>query len=185
MSYDAMMSPQALLERLVYGKPRPLLKPYQRLDQAFYGQLFDQLANQHAALVRLCTSRSSAQRLIRDLRSEIPESLYEVGAKQDPDIPIPGEYWVIVYNRITRQMREPAWHDMLAPTSEFVDTAEAARILHLDRNSALRLAKEYGAVDETRVGGRRQAMIRRDALPEMANRKGRHTRPRRTKERPL
>lgn len=173
VNYDAMMSPEKLLERIVYGRPAPLLRPYQRMDAEFFGRLFDQLANSHAAFVKVCASERDARRVAAAIRAELPTELYEVGCKQDPDAPMPDEWFVVAYNRITKSMRRPAWHDMLAPTQEWVDTVEAARVLRVSRQQAGRLAQKY-QLDTRRAGGRNQILIQRSDLPLLANRPGRH-----------
>lgn len=169
-SYDRLMDPQALLQRIVYGRPAPLLRKSQRMDTPFFGRLFDELANSHAVLVRVARSETSGHYTARKLNEELPTELYAITVKQDPEVPVDDEWFVIVYNRVTRTVAMPAWHHTLAPTQEWVDTCEAARILRVSRDRALKLAHQYGAIADHRVGGRNQVMIRRTALVEIANR---------------
>jgi hypothetical protein len=170
VSYDAQLDPEVLLQRIVYGRPAPLLKARARMDAPFFGRLFDELANNHAALVRVYESEAGARRFARDLRNELAGKEFSVGVKQDPDVPVDHEWFVVAYNNVTRSMQEPSWHHGLFPTQEWVDVTEAARILRVKRHQAVNLAKAYGAVSDTRVGGRNMMMIRRSALPEIANR---------------
>lgn len=177
VNYDEQMGRDQLLARIVYGRPAPLLLPRQRMDMAFFGRLLDALSNQHAALVKVCSSRSTAANFCTLLRKELGSDLYKVGFRQDPLAPAADEWYVVAYNRITKTMVEPAWHDLIAPTSEWVDTVEAARILRVTRDAAGRLAHQFDLPIQ-RDGGRNRILIRRSDLPLLANRAGRHRRKR-------
>lgn len=181
-NYDDQVTPDQLLRRLVYSKPEPLLKDRQRMDTPFFGRLLDQLANAHAAFVKVCTNEGSARQVASHLRKELPDDLYEVGVRQDPDLPLDDEWMVIVYNRWTHSMAEPAWHDTLYPTSHWVDVREAARILHITTRQARRLA---ATVPHERTGGRNCIVFPREELVALANRPQRWKRRVRTYGRPL
>ena len=168
--YDAMITPEELLARVVYGRPKALIGDYERMTQRFFGQLFDQLANGHAAYVKHCTTKRNAYGFAKRLREELDSKLYEVGVRQDPDVPTDNDWMVFAYNRITRSMREPAWHHFLAPTQEWVDLCEAARILKIGKDQARKLAHKNQSVAPFRIGGRSQLVIRRADLVVLANR---------------
>lgn len=169
-NYDRLISPEANLSRIVYGLPRPMLKPGQHRDDAFYGRLFDELANAHAALVKIYRTESGARSFARRLRPDLAGGLYTVGVKQDEDNPKSDEWMVIVYNRVTMQLREPAWMRQPEARSDWLSVREAARILGVTRQHAGRMMTQ---VHHVRTGGRREIMIHRNDLLVLANRPGR------------
>jgi hypothetical protein len=170
-NYDRLRSPAENLSRLVYGVPRPLLAPRQRRDEEFYGRLLDELANNHAVLVKVCASGSYARAFCATLRKELPGELYEVRAKQDADDPRDDEWLVIAYNRVTRTMKEPGWIRSVteSPRPTHVNTAELCRILRLSRPQTIRLLDQYRIPYDVR-GKRRERWIPRSEIGILLNR---------------
>lgn len=173
-NYDRYTSPEQNLARMVYGTPKPLLGPRQRRDDEFYGRLFDQLANAHACLVKICYTKHSAKDFASRLRPELPSDLYSVGIKQNADEPRDDEWMVLVYNRVTRSMAVPAWLRQPKPQSEWVDTEEAAKILGVSRSHVLVLINKYEIRHKIR-GGRSEKLLHRDDLVILANRADKRT----------
>lgn len=169
-NYDRLVSPEANLSRIVYGLPRPMLRPGQHRDDAFYGRLFDELANAHAVLVKIYSRESSARSFAQRLRPELKGGMYTVGVKQDEDNPRSDEWLVIVYNRVTHSLREPAWMREPEARSEWLGSAEAARVLGVTPHHAALLMSQ---VHHVRVGGRNEIMIHRNDLLVLANRPNR------------
>lgn len=174
VNYDAVsMTQDEMVQRLAYGKPRPMLKPRQRMTSEFFGRLLTQLANSHVALVKVVGTERSAYRAARTLREEIGVERYEVGVRQDPDLPMEDEWYVLVYNRITKSLQEPGYMKWFTPTDVWVDTQEAARVLRCTADHARKLAHRYG-VPTRRDGGRNQVLIRQQDLLLLANRPRAH-----------
>lgn len=175
-NYDAVsMTQDEMIARLAYGKPRPMLRPRQRMDTPFFGRLLTQLANSHVALVKVVGSERSAYRAARTLRTEIGVDRYEVGVRQDPDLPLDDEWYVLVYNKITRQLQEPSYMKWATPTETWVDMQEAARVLRCTREHAGRMTHHYG-LETRRAGGRSAILMRQQDLLLLANRPRRKTR---------
>lgn len=166
-NYDRLVSPEANLSRIVYGLPRPMLRPRQHRDDAFYGRLFDELTNSHAVLVKICNTKSSAYCFAKRLRPELHSELYSVGVKQNEDDPQDDEWLVIVYNRVTAALREPAWMRRPEARPDWLGSREAARILGVTPSHAARL---MARVHHVRVGGRNEIMVHRNDLLVLANR---------------
>ena len=174
VNYDAIsMTQEEMIHRLAYGKPRPMLRPRQRMTSDFFGRLLAQLANSHAALVKVCSSEGGAKCAATVLRREIGIERYEVGVRQDPDLPMDDEWYVLVYNRITKTLQEPSYMKWFTPTDVWVDTQEAARVLRCTTDHARKLAHKYG-VPTKRDGGRNQVFIRQSDLLMLANRPRAH-----------
>lgn len=166
-NFDDQVSPEDFLARVVHRRPVPLLKTWGRMDYGFYGKLFDQLANAHVALVRVASCQRSAKNTAHALRKELAGRPFGVSVILDPDLEL--DWMVLVYNDTIHTMNAPAWHDSFAPTSQWVDMKEAARILCLEQRQTIKLAHKY-AEDVWRLDKRRQLLIRRDQLPILANR---------------
>lgn len=172
-NYDRLTSPAQNLARVVYGLPRPLLMPRQRMDAAFYGRLLDELANSHAVLVKVCSTYGFGRKFATQLRKELPGDLYEVGVKQNEDDPRPDEWLIIVYNRVTQRLLRPSWMNPMTPEGDqWVDVKEAAHVLGLRLQQTRDLIHQYD-IPRRYVGGRRKIEIRRSALLRLANRPGR------------
>jgi hypothetical protein len=174
INYDAVsMTQDEMIARLAYSKPRPMLRPRQRMDAPFFGRLLAQLANCHVALVKILATERSAYRAAHILREELGIDRYEVGVRQDPDLPMDDEWFVLVYNRITRQLQEPSYMRWATTTETWVDTQEAARVLRCTTDHARKLAHKFG-VPTRRDGGRNQVLIRQSDLLLLANRPRAH-----------
>lgn len=174
VNYDAVsMTRDEMVARLAYGKPRPMLRPRQRMTSEFFGRLLTQLANSHVALVKICASEGGAKCAATALRKELGVERYEVGIRQDPDLPMDDEWFVLVYNRITKTLQEPSYMRWFTPTEAWVDMQEAARVLRCSREHAGRLAHRYG-VETRRDGGRNQILIQQSDLLLLANRPRAH-----------
>lgn len=174
VNYDAVsMTQEEMIHRLAYGKPMPMLRPRQRMDTPFFGRLLTQLANSHVALVKILGTERSAYRAARTLREELAVDRYEVGVKQDPDLPMDDEWYVLVYNRITKTLQEPSYMKWFTPTETWVDMQETARVLRCTSKHATYMAHHYG-VPIRRVGGRNQVLIRQSDLLMLANRPRAH-----------
>lgn len=190
VNYDAQMDTSALVNRIVYGKPSPLLGNYRRMDMEFFGRLFDELANSHAVLIQVVNSRAYGYLVAAKLRQEIGTELYEIGVKQDPSYPREDEWFVVAYNKITRTMVEPGWRatsarpgapmELAAPDVEWVTMREVAYVLRLTKAMARRVVHDAG-IEVTRSGARNAMAIRRSDLVRLANRPGRWKRRRRTR----
>ena len=175
-SYDHVsMTQDEMIARLAYGKPRPMLRPRQRMTSEFFGRLLTQLANSHVALVKVCGSEGGARCAARVLRAELAVDRYEVGVRQDPDLPMDDEWYVLVYNRITKSLQEPSYMKWFTPTEQWVDTQEAARVLRCTTDHARKMAARYG-LETKRTGGRNQILMRQSDLLMLANRPRRKTR---------
>jgi hypothetical protein len=173
-NYDAVsMTQDEMIQRLAYGRPRPMLRERQQMTSEFFGRLLNQVANSHVALVKIVGSQRSAYRAARTLREELAVEHYEVGVRQDPDIPRDDEWFVLVYNRVTRQLQEPGYMKWATPTEEWVSTREAASILRCTTDHARKLAHKFG-IETRRDGGRNQVLIRQQDLPLLANRPRAH-----------
>lgn len=157
---------------MAYGLPTPLLAPSQRCDTEFFGRLFDQLANAHAALIKVCRTQQGAKNFASGLRKELPEQLYAVGIKQNPDDPRPDEWLVLAYNRITKTMATPPWMDRPDTNASWVDVKEAGKILGITPGQVGKLIDRFEVAHIVR-GGRRMRLIQRNDLIELANRPGR------------
>lgn len=170
-NYDRMTSPEDNLARVVYGLPRPLIKPGERMDSAFFGRLFDQLANAHAALVKICNCHGSAKNFASKLRKELPTDLYAVGVKQDDDNPQPDVWLVLAYNRVTRSLVRPSWLEPSARPGrdQWVTMEEAAYVLGVMPQQVRRLIDKYG-ISYRAEGGRRVRRVQRSDLVILANR---------------
>lgn len=179
-NYDRVTSPEQNLARVVYGLPRPLLAPYQRMDATFFGRLLDELANAHAVLVKICGSYGSARTFASKLRPELPSDLYQVGVKQDEDDPRPNVWLVIVYHRITMSLVRPSWmNPSTLDGDQWIDVKEAAYVLGLREQQTRDLIHQHG-IPHRVVGGRRKIEIRRGTLLRLANRPGRWKRRKKT-----
>lgn len=175
-NYDQVsMTRDELIQRLAYGKPRPMLRPRQRMTSEFFGRLLTQLANSHVALVKVCASESGARCAATVLRKELAVDRYEVGVRQDPELPMDDEWLVLVYNRVTRQLQEPGYMKWFTPTEQWVDMQEAARVLRCTSKHAGYMTQKYGLVTR-RTGGRSQILMRQSDLLMLANRPRRKTR---------
>lgn len=170
-SYDEQVSAEAFLGRVVYGRPAPLLGPGKHADEPFYGRLFDQLANAHAALVRVNRSQGAAYHFAAKLRRELPAELYSVGVKEDPDEP--GMWLVLAYNRVTRSLTKPAWMDPPEPYTHgrvrWIGTRQLAAILGVTPGHAARVIKAAN-IEYKREGGRGQIQIKHGDVARLANR---------------
>lgn len=181
--YDDQIDPDDLVRRLVYGRPKPMLGDHERIVYGFYGRLMENLANGHAVLLKEARDSSTAYRLTKTIREEMGDTAYEYAVIPPKDRRDPNGRWlVMMYNRVTpNEVGGPPvgrqWHEEFnRPVSEWVDTREAARILGVSVSYAGTLAREAGVTDTRRYGGQRRMLIRRDALPMLANRPRRHKR---------
>jgi len=181
--YDDQIKPDDLVRRLVYGRPKPMLTDGEQMRYGFYGRLMENLANGHAVLIKECKFRTRAHQLAKQIREEMGDTAFEyvVVPPDDPDGPDP-RWSLLMYNKVTpNEVGGPPvgrqWHEEFnRPVSEWVDTREAARILGVSVSYAGTLAREAGVTDTRRYGGQRRMLIRRDALPMLANRPRRHKR---------
>lgn len=178
--YDEQIPRDDIIRRLVYGKPKPLLAKGERLRYGFYGRLLEQLSNGHAAFVKEGWLTTLHQ-LKREIMGEIGDVIY--AAEVFPDDADPQRGALIIYNKVgPHEGGHPVgmqWFEPERSAAEWVDTREAARILGVSVTYAGTLARQAGATDTQRYGGQRRMLIRRDALPALANRPGRHRRKRR------
>lgn len=170
-NYDGQVSAEAFLGRVVYGRPAPLLAPRKHADEPFYGRLLDELANAHAALVRVNQSQGAAYHFANKLRKELPAELYSVGVKEDPDTP--GEWLVLAYNRVTRSLSKPAWMDPPEPYTQgrirWVGTKQVAAILGVSRGQANRVILKSG-IEYRREGGKGVIKVKHADVSRLANR---------------
>jgi hypothetical protein len=178
--YDDQIPQDDIIRRLVYGKPKPLLGFGEPIRYGFYGRLLEQLSNAHAAFVKE-GRRYKLYQLRRQILGEIGDAAYAAEIIPDDRDPLRGA--LIIYNRVGRREGGhpvgPQWFEPERSAAEWVDTREAARILGVSVSYMGVLAKQANAIDTRRYGGQRRMLIRRDALPALANRPGRHTRKRR------
>lgn len=167
VNYDDMIAPESFVRRVVYGKPAPLLGDGDKMDMPFFGRLFDQLANAHVAYVKECAKEQSARDFACKLRKELPAELYAVGIhRKDPQYP---GWHVFAYNKIERWMARKPWHEEPAPGDKWVDTREAARLLHVTPRHVRRLVIEMN-IDAQRIGAGNRFVIPRSAIAIMSNR---------------
>lgn len=166
-NFDHLVTPEQFLARVIHRRPAPLSKDRDRIDYDFLGRLFDQLANAHVALAKVVAHKASAKTFATKLRKELEGKPFRVAIMVDPDLEL--DWMVLVYNDVVNSLNAPAWHDAFAPTSEWVDMKEAARILCIGQRQTLTLTHKY-ASDLWRTDKRRQILIQRSQLPVLANR---------------
>lgn len=167
--YDEQIEPEQLLRRLVYGRAKPLLGPYDRMDARFFGKLIDGLANAHAVIVKSTKGAQHAHNVGSMLRQELPAEHYHVAVLEAPER---GDWLVIAYNQVTWDMRKPpAYKQEGVPIGEsvWVSTPDAARVLGLSTRRVRSLVAESG-VPQRREGGSSKLLIRQCDLVVLANR---------------
>lgn len=169
--YDDMIEPDQLIRRLAYGRPAPLLRPFEQIITPFWGKLLDALSNQHAVLIRVYRNRASAGPLVKKLREELPADRFAVHVTQDRDLY--GDDWhVIVYNVIRVKDPQPRRLSAQERKAQWVGTAHVSRILKLDRDGT-RKAIALAGIETRRTGGRNEIMIRQSDIPKLVTRPGR------------